>query len=269
MALGVARLALDAVNHGYELVNEQVFDSEFIQYHCSRLDLSTTSLSSLVSKLETVGRTVSLTWNGRGDELAYPTSLANVPYSQDEVNYLADWADSLGTDRSRDNANILLALGLGAGLRNSEVDILTANDVDVNGAGVVVFPSGYRGAPHRFVPVSADYEDVVKDAVAHLDPDDLVFLPGNRVTGRSCASDFIRRLKLPEIQVTLSRMRATWIVRLMNAYIPEAAICDAAGLTDLQHYVHYRDTTGAVTSQVFQDQIRFAGVDQFPTLRAI
>lgn len=269
VALGVARLAIDALNHGYDLVAEQVFDADFIAYHVSRLDMSTLTLSSLESKLEKVGCTVSLTWNGRRDEVAYPTSMVNEPYNDDEVVYLREWAKTLATARARENASVLLALGLGAGLRNSEVDSLTVADVNVTGAGVIVFPHGYRGADKRYVPVLSEYADTIRNAVCGRRPDEFVFLPGDRVTGRSCASDFVRRVRLAEVPVTLSRMRTTWIVRLMGAHIPESAICDAAGLRDLQHYVRYREHVGAATAQSFEDQIRYAGTANRPSLRAV
>lgn len=269
IALGVARLAIDALHHGYDLVPEQVFDADFIAFHVSNLNLSTHTLSSLESKLEKVGRTVSMTWNGRDDKVSYPTSLANEPYDDNEVAYLNQWASALATDRVRENAHVLLALGLGAGLRNCEVDSLTVKDVEITRAGVVVYPHGYRGAGKRYVPVSADYADTLCDAIAGRAQDEFVFLPGDRVTGRSCASDFVRRVRLAHVPVTLSRMRTTWIVRLMKAHIPEAAICEASGLRDLQHYVKYRERVGAVSARAFENQIRYAGTDTPPALRAI
>ena len=130
-------------------------------------------------------------------------------------------------------------------------------------------PHGYRGTGKRYVPVLADYADTIRDAVAGRAPDEFVFLPGRSVTGRSCASDFIRRVRLAQVPVTLSKMRTTWIVRLMKAHIPEAAICDAAGLSDLQHYVKYRERVSDISARAFEDQIRYAGTDTLPSLRVI
>lgn len=268
-ALGVARLSLDALNHGLMLEPEQVFDADFIEYHVSRLGLADTSTSSLRALLVRIGRTVSLSWNGRRETPAYPTSMVNTPYTDEDVRVLNDWALSCSTERSRENAAVLLALGFGAGLRNSEVDTLTVADVTVTSAGVVVHPHGYRGASARYVPVHTEYEQTIRDHVRGRDPEDFLFLPGERVTGRSCASDFVRRVHLPPVPVTLSRMRTTWIVRLMKAFIPESAICEVAGLRDLQHYAHYRDQVDTASAQAFEDQIRYAGASHLPRLRAI
>lgn len=265
----VARLAVDALDHGRELNNEQVFDAELIEYHCSRLGLETTSVSSVRSLLNKIGRELSLTWGGDDGTVSYPTSMKNNPYSEDEIRLLHGWAKSCSTERSKTNAHVLLALGLGAGLRGCEVDTLTVKDVERTRAGLVLHPSGYRGAPARYVPVHADYEKFLETAISGLGEDDFVFLPGARKVGAKPASDFVKRMRTPRVAVTLSRMRTTWIVGLMGAHVPESAICEASGLSDLQHYAQYRDLAGAASAREFDRQIRYAGASDFPPLKAV
>ncbi|MGX0630208.1 integrase [Corynebacterium afermentans] len=268
-ARSVARLAVDALDYGRELTNEQVFDAELIEYHCANLGLETTTVSSVRALLSKIGRELSMTWEGDDGTVSYPTSMKNTPYNEDEIKHLHGWAQSGPTSRATTGAQVLLALGLGAGLRGCEVDTLRVKDVQREALGLVVYPSGYRGAQSRYVPVHADYARFLESAIADLEPDDLVFLPGARKTGAKSASDFVGRMPTSRVPVTLSRMRTTWIVSLMRAHVPESAICEASGLRDLQHYARFREVAKAPSAREFDRQIRFAGTSNFPPLKAV
>lgn len=51
--------------------------------------------------------------------------------------------------------------------------------------GLVVYPSGYRGAQSRYVPLHADYAHFLEFAIAELEPDDLSFCQERAKPGRS------------------------------------------------------------------------------------
>lgn len=131
----------------------------------------------------------------------------------------------------------MLALTLGAGLRSGEVAALTAADVETDDLGTVVCPSGYRGAGRRFVPVDHDWAGPIREAVERAkSPDSWLFRPERTTEGAGTVALFTKRSHRPSLAVDMSRARTTWIVTQVRRGVPESAVIEAAGLSDLQHY---------------------------------
>lgn len=271
-AVAVAGISAFALNSGIELETRQVFDDRFIEHYVYTLGVSQRTKSARRAVLTRIGRAINDAWMGRPATPAYSTQKTADPYTAHEVTMIENWSATLRTSTYQYNATMLVALALGAGLRAREIDLLTVKDVEVDHQGVILHPHGYRGAAARDVPLAIEYEDDLIESIKSLQRDDFVFMPGRAGSGSKCVSDFTKRAKHPVgVEVTATRLRTTWIVELMRRNIPESAICDAAGLQDLQHYVKYRGIARPATALDFRSAIRGTTqtVSSFPPLRVV
>jgi hypothetical protein len=98
--------------------------------------------------------------------------------------------------------------------------------------GIIVRPSGYRGAGPRDVPVLARWEDTLRAEIAGLGPDDRVFLPGRPTDSTSAVHNLLKETTpVAGFRPDTRRMRTTWIVGHIYAEIPATALAEAAGLS--------------------------------------
>ncbi|MGO1542896.1 MAG: hypothetical protein ACTHXA_00990 [Gulosibacter sp.] len=95
------------------------------------------------------------------------------PYTEAEQIALGMWANTQPSEQSRENAFVILALGLGAGLNMRDINHLKVRDIHVDDAGVVVTP-----CDGRFVPMLRQWERIIADTVKPLRTEDYVFRPG-------------------------------------------------------------------------------------------
>lgn len=148
-----------------------------------------------------------------------------VPFTTDEVTLLRQWAEFQRTDYRRVNATILLALGLGAGLRTGEIIALTAGDVHVDTHGVVL---SIKGEKPRQVPVLATWEQPIADLAGTAMRADLhLFSPRRRTGNPNVVSSFIQYSNNVPFRLTAQRMRATWVVGHLTAGTPLNALIEA------------------------------------------
>ncbi|MEC5170373.1 hypothetical protein [Glaciihabitans sp. GrIS 2.15] len=175
------------------------------------------------------------------------------PYSPSQVTLLRGWAVNQQTVGRRSNAEALLALGLGAGLAGREILALTAADIDVDDAGVVIRVSGDRA---RDIPVLARWEDQLID---HLDriADGYVFRQNRSSLNHNLITDFVSRdpARLP---LTTRRMHATWIVNHLEAGTPLVPLLRAAGLSSpeaLDRFLRFVPVTPSTDRLVLRNAI--------------
>ena len=222
---------------GREVTAETVFTEATVNAFVNESGYSTHVKGTTRSLLRSIGPAVNRNYDSPRQRPQYGTDTKSPPYTPEEVTVLRHWADGESTPQRRQQANLLLSLTLGAGLRSGEVATLTAADVEMDEAGTVVYPSGYRGAGPRFVPVDHEWAGVIQEAVERAKgPESWLFRPERKTDGHGTVAAFTKRSYRPSLAVDMSRARTTWIVTQVRRGVPESAVIEAAGLKDLQHY---------------------------------
>lgn len=233
----VARLADFVSMTGREVSVGNVFTEATVNAFVDQSGYSTHVQGTTRSLLRVVGQAVHRHYDTPRERPQYGTDKKSAPYTQDEMTRLRHWADGEATVQRRQQANLLLALTLGAGLRSGEVATLTASDVETDDTGTVVYPSGYRGAGRRFVPVDHDWAQPIREAVERaVSEESWLFRPERTTEGAGTVALFTKRSHRSSLAVDMSRARTTWIVTQVRRGVPESAVIEAAGLSDLQHY---------------------------------
>lgn len=224
------------------LTPEYVFDHDNIEYWVNQeLNVTTRVRGSQRSTLIKLGREFNTNWGGGDGNPTYGYKPNEEPYGEDELRQIGHWVDGLKTRYQRENAHSLIMLTLGAGLRPGEIAVLRTKDLIIDDFGAVVYPYGFRGAGPRAVPIlDAFYQDAVA-VKTNYEPEDYVFLPGRKSGSVDMIHSFLARAgRLHGMDLSLQRLRSNWIVHHMLRMVPEASICKAAGLADLQHYKQHR-----------------------------
>lgn len=238
----VTRLVVQAhCVHSYNLDREMVFDHRMIESFVAGESVTKRVKGLHRSHLMSIGRKLNPTWAGDTGAPRYGNRPASCPYTPQEIQSLIFWSKGRPTDYAKISVQVVIALGLGAGLRPGEIATLKASDVLVTEHGVFVYPRGYRGAPPREVVVMREFEKLIASAVDGLPPDSFVAFPQRTSDSVELITKYSLRYGNPiDVQFSLPRLRATWVVMQMVAGIPDAVICSAAGMADLQHYKKYR-----------------------------
>lgn len=176
------------------------------------------------------------------DESLAPRPLAalapsdpSVPYTSTEQAALREWARKQNKSRRAD-AEILVALGLGAGLSAQEITNLRAGDVTAcdSGATIVHVTDGRV----RGIPVLRRWERLLLRRAGELAPDAYLFIPARTGAGKNLISNFVARGG-GVIHVQTQRLRSTWIVTHMAACSPLRELVAAAGVDSLEAFTRY------------------------------
>jgi hypothetical protein len=157
--------------------------------------------------------------------LSFQASGPLAPYSAAEEAALAGWSRGLPTERMRDGVVALLGLGLGAGLDAREIERVGADSIEHGPHGLTVIVTGQRP---RQVPVVGRWEWAVRDALSKS-CGGLLFRSGRARRKRvSVFTENLPRSDAPKL--SSQRLRATWIVRHLEARVPVNALAVAAGV---------------------------------------
>jgi len=184
--------------------------------------------------------------------LQLPKADPAAPYSPAEVAGFRSWARGLPTERYRDNATVILAFALGAGLSSQEINRLVGTDVTANDDGVTVHVIGERA---RDVPVLVAYEDEVAN-LARRAGKGPIFLPERTSIDRKQVPNFLARCpKGPMGRPSVDRLRNTWIVGHLSVGTHLSALAGAAGVQPDQIVRYHRFAT-APASEVIRRQLR-------------
>ena len=132
-------------------------------------------------------------------------SAASQPYSPGEIEKLRRWAKGQDTESRVVDATVLLALGLGAGLRGQEIIALVATDIHREIVSVRA-----RTETIRRVPVLAAWQAELELAAGR---DGWLFRPGRTSMNHNSITDFVARSahRPSKLAITTRRMRATWL----------------------------------------------------------
>ena len=130
-----------------------------------------------------------------------------------------------------------MGLGLVAGLTSRQLGGLKWSSTEADEREVLI------QLPDRTIPVTARWvylldldkagrdEYILRPKMTSREPDD--------VTGRTARNKAESGMR-PDIR----RLKATWIVDLMNRFVPDAFICHAAGIKTLKRYEPFRPELG-------------------------
>lgn len=153
-----------------------------------------------------------------------------VPYSEFEQRAFRSWAQGQTTATRRLDCQVILALGLGAGLATPDLLSLKVGDLQIDHLGVLVHVN--RPGFSRDIPVLAAWEDALVDVVAERSPEQFVIgAQRQNAENKNYVNSFLARTQ-PEgrLRPDVSRLRNTWLVHHMTAGTALGPLAIAAGL---------------------------------------
>jgi len=155
-----------------------------------------------------------------------PGESPSKPYSKEEIIALRSWAKGQATPTRRRDAIVLLALGAGAGLKVEDFFPLRRRDI-VEIDGFVIVNVGGRRA--RQVPVMAEWESDLVDAIATLPAESYVFSGGRTGRNKNTITHFVDRTS-GDFKPHTFRLRVTWLVHHLTVGTPVKPFLAAAGV---------------------------------------
>lgn len=167
---------------------------------------------------------------------------ASHPYTDRQLVTFRSSAARRTTAERRRNAHTLLGLGAGAGLRAEEIAAARVGDIIIDDDNVQVTVTGRYP---RTVPVRADWTRSLRTGIDGRPGEEFAFT-GYRLPGY--AARVIHQFGIDdpgEDTPSATRLRATWIVGLLNARVPLDLVLKLAGLAEavsLASYVRAMDT---------------------------
>jgi hypothetical protein len=182
--------------------------------------------ATIRSRLLRIAETINGAVDESTDFLPFQPSDPTCPYTEKEVTELKFWALSQATQERILNAEVLLALGIGAGLAGREIIATTVRDIEIDRAGVVVVVHGDRP---REVPVLLEWERGLRQIAMARAEDKWAFRASHEAGNPNLISDFVSRAR-GKIDLQARRMHSTWIVHHLEAGTPLAPLLRAAGL---------------------------------------
>ena len=160
------------------------------------------------------------------------------------------------TEARRRNAHVLLALGAGAGLRAEEIALAKVGDVFIEAGDLAV---GVRGRHPRRVPVRTEWCEALSTGLGERDGEEWAFT-GYRIP--QYPARVIHQFRLDdrtESTPQATRLRARWIVQLLQAGVPINLVLSLTGLAAIVSRVPYVKALPAADCTTFRAAITGAG----------
>jgi hypothetical protein len=224
------------------LTDALVFAAPTIERYIATLtDMTPASRGNLRSMLYRMSE-VLLGTTGKGDmTYALSASSPSEPYSAADVAAIKRWSGKQLGARGA-NASALIGLGLGAGLSASEIAEVRGSDLARDSAGsLYVSVSGVRSRRLLLDEASGSY---VESALEFGSPSGLLFCPKRKGTGKNLISNFIARGPDVGLRPSTQRMRATYLVKHIEAGDSVKELLRIAGVQSLDalgRYVRFVD----------------------------
>lgn len=170
----------------------------------------------------------------------YERSLYADPYSRDELVELRSVRDHQGTEYRRLNLGVFLALGAGAGISSGEISRLRQQHITRGADAIVVEAPGHDRLKPRAVPMLAEWEDLLVPALDPTLPEALVFLPRRTmVDSKNAVNEFLSHCNDMTVWPANRRLRATWVVRHLDARTPLPDLIEAAGYDSMSKFQRF------------------------------
>lgn len=163
-------------------------------------------------------------------------SQARSPYSDKERAELVSIANAQARGTWRDAALLLLALGIGAGLRPGEVVAARGDDVSVSRAHVVV-----RARDGRVVPVGGTWARLLAD-LAHKAGRGHLFWPSSADRSyKNFVNDFCSKVAADPAATKMSSLRArsSYICDLLATGTPLPRLMYLSGIKQVESLLRY------------------------------
>jgi integrase len=210
------------------------------------------SRSTQRGALEQIGRTATRRAKWKPDRPQFAKTAAAQPYTNTHLNEYFSLSTQQRTEaRCRTFQGILVG-ALGSGLRGQELQALSAADIDREGQLVFIRIHGDRA---RRVPVRREYSYALLQLALEYPEGPL--LGRFREHQKNPLSAMKSHLELHDDTPPLEfrRLRATWMVTVLNEDIQLATFAQIAGITDLRisHLLPYlttRKDAGTIASIV-------------------
>ncbi|KQO97498.1 hypothetical protein [Leifsonia sp. Leaf264] len=184
----------------------------------------------------------------------YRPSDASRPYTAKEITILKSWAKGLSTSARRHDAEVILALGIGAGLSSDEINRLRVEAITSDDVGTLI---DVFGAMPRRVPVEPEWERVLTECSERLPGDAWAISRQRGDNGQKLVTNFIARTR-PDHLLTARRMRATWIVHHLNAGTALIPLLRVAGLNKPEALDRFLPYAGVVSDDEAIRSVRLA-----------
>ncbi|WP_167726411.1 tyrosine-type recombinase/integrase [Cryobacterium sp. TMT3-29-2] len=159
------------------------------------------------------------------------------PYANRDLITFRSSAARRTNEERRMNAHVLLALGAGAGMRAEEIALARVSDVSTDGDDLLV---SVRGNHPRSVPLRVEWRRALATGINGREPGEWLFA-GYRLPEYPARVIHQFGIDAPdEPTPSATRLRATWIVRHLNAGLRLDILLELAGLaspTSLAPYV--------------------------------
>lgn len=217
-------------SRGLDLQRERVFRRSLVDQfiHLATPQLSPQSKATLRSGLWRVVSVLNPT-DTSVSGVTIPRSAPTIPYSTSEVAELLSWARSQPTERRREDASILLSLGLGAGLATRELLEVTVADLTEHDSGW--FVSVWASRP-RLVPVLPAWHSALEARKQSGSKQEWAFRPGRQSASSNQVTDFLTRTR-SALDIRPSRMRSTWLSEHLAQGTSPLDLLNYAGLEHL------------------------------------
>ncbi len=182
------------------------------------------------------------------------------PYTPSEIRLLRRTVAAQRVAVRRRRLSALMALAAGCGCNATDVRYVRGVDVVRTVAGGLQIAVG--GPRARTVFCLAGYEDDLAAAVEAVGDGPLV--GGNGSSGRtSLASDLAALMQagpdLPKLNV--GRLRATWMVTMLSARVPFAALLKTAGVVSARSFVELLNAVPDINPDAVAEMFRHAGLE--------
>ena len=234
-----------AVNgQGLPLEAPAIFVRHVIDGYCdSRVLLQDGSVSTYRSILRAVADRVAPEEN---PEPFRPISRRNIqdPYVTSEVDRFRAWARGQRTTTQTRRAKLLLSAGAGAGLRPGEIGSIRPRDVFVSDSGITI---SVQATLARQVTLLAEWEEMFLEAIKGMEPADYVWGQSPSPSrNKNLITEFSDRCI--GVAPVPSRLRASWLVTLLDRRVHMAVIFDASGFkqfNNLHQYISFLTKPGS------------------------
>lgn len=244
----VAQFLAWAEDEGIRLLPDTVFTPTLVERYCGTRskDLSRRTLANYRSSLRSAARAVTTTapWPPPPKQYADHVHLTP-PYTAAEIAAFWDCARSQATAHRERVMTTMLALGLGAGLRVSEVLAVSASD------HVRLHPQDHRLCvvilKDRTVPILSTYAPAVLDLCERY-PDGPLIGP-HKANAKDPMGIVRKNLEIPKSlpRLVMSRLRTTWMASLLvlpdiriSEFMVMAGTVSSRTLEDIAPFIPYR-----------------------------
>ena len=146
------------------------------------------------------------------------------------------YLDGQSTEFRRRTLGAIMSLGAGAGLSAHEMLTVRPEHLEPTCAALLVHVGGPR---KRTVPLVAEWEDLLFDAVDLAEEGQYFFLPRTSRQAKNALWNFLRHCNGHGIRPNPQRLRSTWLVTQLNGGTPLSTLMWAAGLKEMSSLNRY------------------------------